>query len=399
MSKITIQLLGGASLRSGPALIAGPPVQRHRIALLALMASAWPQPLSRDRAMALLWPERPLKNARRLLNLAVHVLRGALGDAAIITTVDGLLLDPAEVDCDLQSFCTAVAEGRHADAVQLHAGPLLDGFHLAESVEFGHWLDEERAGRNDEYVNALLALAAEQEEAGDHRARIATTRRLVVADPHSALFAQKLMRALAAAGEIGAAQQHARYHAERRRADLDLPPDPAVEMLAAQLAGAAARGLDVRGAPASIPVPTVAVLPFRNLGLDAGDQCFADGLTDDVIARLSRVARLRVISRASTTPCVPGEPPSTERDAGLGVTARLTGSVRRSGRQVRIVAQLVAADHEQVFWGGSWDFELGDVLHLQEEAARSIVEGVALELAGEKRRASRPTVFRTAIAS
>ena len=64
---ITVQLLGGATLRSGDMPITGPPAQRHRIALLTLVVAAWPQPLARDRAMALLWPERDTANARRLL--------------------------------------------------------------------------------------------------------------------------------------------------------------------------------------------------------------------------------------------------------------------------------------------------------------------------------------------
>jgi len=80
---ITVQLLGGAYLRSGDALLSGPPAQRHRIALLTLVIASWPQPISRDRAMVLLWPERDTANARRLLNLAVHVLRAALGEDAI----------------------------------------------------------------------------------------------------------------------------------------------------------------------------------------------------------------------------------------------------------------------------------------------------------------------------
>ena len=71
MTMITVQLLGGASLRSGDAPLSGPPAQRHRIALLTLIVAAWPQSLSRDRAMALLWPERDTASARRLLNLAV----------------------------------------------------------------------------------------------------------------------------------------------------------------------------------------------------------------------------------------------------------------------------------------------------------------------------------------
>src|SRR4030081_4021120 len=97
---ITVQLLGGAYLRSGDALLTGPPAQRHRIALLTLIVAAWPQPLSRDRAMALLWPERDQPNARRLLNLAVQVLRSALGEGAIASTGDGLVLNPSCVNCD-----------------------------------------------------------------------------------------------------------------------------------------------------------------------------------------------------------------------------------------------------------------------------------------------------------
>src|SRR5687767_16035455 len=69
---IRVQLLGSACLRSGDTVLGGPPAQRHRIALLALIVDTWPQPLSRDRALALLWPERDDAGGRRLLNLAVQ---------------------------------------------------------------------------------------------------------------------------------------------------------------------------------------------------------------------------------------------------------------------------------------------------------------------------------------
>src|SRR4051812_24896125 len=101
---ITVQLLGGACLRDGDAPLTGPPAQRHRIALLALVVAAWPQPVSRDRAMAMLWPERDTASARRLLNLAVHVLRAALGDGSIQSTGDGLLLNPALMNCDFHDL-------------------------------------------------------------------------------------------------------------------------------------------------------------------------------------------------------------------------------------------------------------------------------------------------------
>src|SRR6185369_12129446 len=105
---ITVQLLGGACLRSGDAPLSGPPAQRHRIALLALIVASWPQPISRDKAMAMLWPEKDVASARRLLNLAVHVLRAALGDEAITSTGDGLLFNPSKANCDLLDLRAAI---------------------------------------------------------------------------------------------------------------------------------------------------------------------------------------------------------------------------------------------------------------------------------------------------
>src|SRR3954471_366609 len=121
---ITVQLLGGACLRAGDAPLNGPPAQRHRIALLTLIVAAWPRPLSRERAMALLWPERDTANARRLLNLAVHVLRGALGEGAIASTGDGLLLNPSRLRCDLHELRSAIAAVDAERIVRLYAGTL-----------------------------------------------------------------------------------------------------------------------------------------------------------------------------------------------------------------------------------------------------------------------------------
>src|SRR5690242_286383 len=153
---VTVQLLGGACLRAGDAPLSGPPAQRHRIALLSLVVAAWPRPLSRDRALALLWPERDTPSGRRLLNLAVHVLRAALGEGAITSTGDGLLLNPALVRCDLYDLRAAIAAREFDRVVQLYVGPLLDGFHLDESTEFGYWLDQRRLELDHAYTGALL---------------------------------------------------------------------------------------------------------------------------------------------------------------------------------------------------------------------------------------------------
>src|SRR5918998_6463908 len=123
---IRVQLLGSACLRSGNTVLGGPPAQRHRIALLALIVGAWPQPLSRDRALALLWPERDDAGGRRLLNLAIHVLRSAIGDEAIVSRGDGLLLNPTHLSCDLHELRAAIAAELPDRVVELQTGPLLD---------------------------------------------------------------------------------------------------------------------------------------------------------------------------------------------------------------------------------------------------------------------------------
>ena len=110
--------------------------------------------------MTLLWPERDTASARRLLNLAVHVLRTALGEGAIASTGDGLLLNPSRLTCDLHELRNAIAANAPENVVRLYAGPLLDGFHLDDSTDFGYWLDERRSEINHAYVGALLALAA-----------------------------------------------------------------------------------------------------------------------------------------------------------------------------------------------------------------------------------------------
>lgn len=375
---ITVQLLGGASLRSGDTPLSGPPAQRHRIALLALVVSAWPQPLSRDRAMALLWPERDLVNARRLLNLAVHVLRSALGSDAIASTGDGLLLNPSRVSCDLHELRSAMAESASDRIASLYGGPLLDGFHLDDSIEFGYWLDERRSELVHAYIGALLALAERQERSGDVHGRVGTCLRLVAADPHSGAYAQGLMRALDAAGDRLGATQHASEHAARRRVDLELEADPEVVALAKKLRSAP---MAAAGRPR---VSSVAVLPFLNLSADPENEYFADGLTEDVTAHLSKIKALKVISRTSVMPFKPRQHSMKEIGAKLGARTLLDGSVRHDGDRVRIVAKLIDAETDQHLWAETYDRELTDIFSIQTDVALHIAAALRAELSREE---------------
>jgi len=378
---VTVQLLGGACLRAGDAPLTGPPAQRHRIALLALIASSWPQPVSRDKAMAMLWPEKDLPSARRLLNLAVHVLRAALGKEAISSTGDGLLFNPSKANCDLLELRAAIDDDACERVARLYTAPLLDGFHLDDSSEFGYWLDERRNELSHAYVGALLTLAQRQEQSGDIHGRVRTCIRLVAADPHSGIYAQQLMRALHDAGDRLGAVNHAVEHARRRRADLDLGPDPAVAALAEQLRAAPV----LRTPTAENGRSSVAVLPFINLSSDAENEYFADGITDDVIAHLSKIRALKVISRTSVMRFKQRQQTLKEIGATLGAATILDASVRRVGDRVRIVAKLVDVHTDQHLWAETYDRELTDIFAIQTDVALQIAAAMKAELSREER--------------
>ena len=379
---ITVQLLGGACLRSGDAPLSGPPAQRHRIALLALIVASWPQPLSRDRAMAMLWPEKDVASARRLLNLAVHVLRTALGEDSIASTGDGLLLNPSRVNCDLHELRAAIESDASDRVARLYTAPLLDGFHLDDSTEFGFWLDERRSELSHAYIGALLALAERQQESGDVHGRVRTCLRLAAADPHSGVYAQALMRALDDAGDTPGAIQHASEHARRLRTDLELDPDPKVVALTKLLRSGTLRERQV--AAADQRVPSVAVLPFINLSGDSENELFADGITEDVIAQLSKIRALKVISRSSVTQFKERQLSLKEIARRLGATTVLDGSVRHAGDRVRIVAKLIDAETERHLWAETYDRQLTDIFSIQSDVALQIAASLRAELSRDE---------------
>lgn len=126
-------------------------------------------------------------------------------------------------------------------------------------------------------------------------------------------------------------------------------------------------------APRSVAAaPTIAVLPFANLSADQENDYFSDGITDELIVTLGRVRGLRVVSRTSAFAFRNGGIDVREVAQRLGAVAVVEGSVRRSGRSLRITAQLVDAGTGYDLWSESYSRELEDVFTIQEEIARAI---------------------------
>ena len=125
---------------------------------------------------------------------------------------------------------------------------------------------------------------------------------------------------------------------------------------------------------------SVAVLPFVNLSADPENEYFADGITEDVIAHLSKIRELTVLSRTSVLPYRKRELSLREIGAKLQVATLLEGSVRRAGERVRIVAQLIDATTEQHLWAETYDRHLTDIFAIQTDVALHIAAALKAEL-------------------
>jgi TolB-like protein/DNA-binding SARP family transcriptional activator/Tfp pilus assembly protein PilF len=231
--------------------------QPRRIALLAYLALATPRgPHRRDRLLALFWPDQDQAHARNALSQAVFFLRSALGaDAVVSRTADEVALDLNTVWCDAIAFDEAVDARRYADAIELYRGDLLAGFHVAGAApEFAEWLDATRATYARRYTGAMQSIAVEREEGGDRTGAVVWRRRVAAQDPLNSDAALQLMRALAAAGDPGAAIRHARVHETLLREELDAPPDARIGQFVKSLQESPATTATPSSPPASSPV-------------------------------------------------------------------------------------------------------------------------------------------------
>ena len=145
--------------------------------------------------------------------------------------------------------------------------------------------------------------------------------------------------------------------------------------------------------PGRIPEKSIAVLPFDNLSEDKSNAYFAEGVQDEILTRLAKVADLKVISRTSTQhfKSSPDNLPQIAKE--LGVTNILEGSVQKASDQVRVNVQLINAMTDAHLWADTYDRKLTDIFAVESEIAKSIADALQAKLsrAAEHVLASRPT--------
>ena len=139
-----------------------------------------------------------------------------------------------------------------------------------------------------------------------------------------------------------------------------------------QQRAAAAAAKSTQARPVAPPEKSIAVLPFENLSDDMQNVYFADGIQDDVLSSLAKIADLKVISRTSVRQYRTGTRNLREIGQELGVAYILEGTVRRAGDRVRINAQLIDARTDLHIWNDTYDREITDLFAFQSELARRI---------------------------
>jgi adenylate cyclase len=135
-------------------------------------------------------------------------------------------------------------------------------------------------------------------------------------------------------------------------------------------------------APSSAIQKSIAVLPFLDMSEKHDQEYFSDGLTEELIGMLAHVSGLKVIARTSSFYFKGKQATTAEIARTLNVTHVLEGSVRRSGEHLRVTTQLVRASTGEDLWSETYDRELEDVFHLQDEIANAVVAALALRLGG-----------------
>ncbi len=143
----------------------------------------------------------------------------------------------------------------------------------------------------------------------------------------------------------------------------------------------------------SISQKSIAVLPFENLSEDKANAYFADGIQDEILTRLSKIADLKVISRASTQHYKSAPENLREIARQLGVAHILEGRVQKSGDAVRVNVQLIKAANDSHLWADTFDRKLTDIFSVESEVAKAIADQLQVHLSGREEEviAAKPT--------
>jgi adenylate cyclase len=403
VADLEISLFGGFCVRCGTEQRIELP-GRKDCALLGYLAVSPGVACSREKLATLLWGNSGDRQARDSLKQALLRLRRSLSLASSMPLVANrhtVTLDPNGVTVDVAMF-EQLLGGSTLEALQqavaLYRGDLLDGICIRNAA-FEDWLLVERQRLRSLALETATRLMTTSVAAARPDTAANAARRVLSLEPLHEAACRLLMQAHVERGERAQALKLFETLRDRLRQELGVGPEPDTIQLHQTIRerrnGESGRdggslswatdgvleGVALHEAPSK---PSIAVLPFANIGGDPEQEYFADGLTEDIITDLSRVSALFVAAR-HTVFTFKGRAVQVQQAAReLNVSHVLEGSVRKSGGRVRITAQLVDGATGGHLWANRYDRSLDDIFALQDEIAESIVDILKVKLLPEE---------------
>ena len=421
MAPLQLVLLGGFHASAAGQEIDVP--GRKERALLAFLAIPAGEARSRDKLAGLLWSDRGDSQARESLKQAVFKLRKSLDcvrPSPLLADREFVSLEKAAVTVDVAEFEQLIGEGTMealARAAALYRGDLLDGLDLRDAA-FDEWLLMERQRLRDLAREALAKLVDRQMAGGAHDQAAEAARRLLSLDPLREAAHRALMQIYAAQGQTALALKQYQLCRDALQGELGVKPEAETERLYRSIQEkrtAARRAPDhapvehvaaeassqpdessshrIAGVAPTTVKPSIAVLPFSNLGADPEQQYLSDGITEDIITELSRFGSLFVIARNSSFQFRGLSVDIAAVRNKLGVRYVVEGSIRKVGARIQLTARLIDAVTERHIWAERYDREVEDIFAVQDDLTRAIAATLEGRVAasGAEQAKRRPT--------
>jgi DNA-binding SARP family transcriptional activator/TolB-like protein/Tfp pilus assembly protein PilF len=370
--------------------------------LVKLLALQPHHQLHREQALELLWPDSDPKSAINNLHKAIHMARHALEPALesaadshfIITRSPQIVLCAADrLWIDVEAFEGAAAEALKSSDAQAYekALRLYEGDLLIEDP-YEDWAASRREHLRGLRHDLLWKLSRLYESRGEHEHSINRLREMFECDPTDEEVHRGLMRLYALTGNRHQAIKQYQQCAEIIRRELEAEPDRATVELYRQIESGRIKPLAGGRVTLHHPAPdkraleSIAILPLANLTLDANMEYLSDGITENIINRLSQLPGLRVMAWGTVARYKGLNRTPDEIGRDLNVRAVMMGRVLELGEKLVVKIELIDSADGSQLWGEQYDGRRADVFAVQEEIAREISEKLRLKLTGEEKR-------------
>lgn len=364
----TIQLLDGASRP-----LTGVLSQPKRTALFCFLAASHPPGLwSRDKLLAMFWPELGQDRARAALRQSLHYLRRAIGRDIFTTDGDAVGVAPDRLRVDAREFRIAADAGDAERALERYGGELLPGLFVSGAPAFDHWLEAERRELNRTAAAMASELSRSHEQEGDLVKAVRWAREATRLSPFEEVALRRVLTLLGRLGDRATAEQEYRTFVQRLRDDLEIEPSSDTERLAESLRGRATTGSTPVHSGDGAVSPSIAVLTFSEPRPARAALPLAEALADDLITDLTRFG-LGVIARASSARIDPGTD-AKEASRELDADYLLEGSIHRHGDRVRVNARLVDGREGVTVWADRFAGPEADLLEIHDALARRVLQ-------------------------